>query len=419
MNAEVISIGDELTSGARLDTNSQWISQRLVELGVAVRFHTTVADDLQTNVDVFRTAFDRADVVIANGGLGPTADDLTREAVARAAATQLVRDDQALADIRAKFERRGQPMPQRNEVQALRPAGGRVVPNPHGTAPGIDLEIPRAGRGPCRLFALPGVPSELKAMWHASVGAAIADLRPTALVIRQHRIQCFGAGESQIEAMLPGLIERGRPPVVGITASQSTITLRISTAGADHRQCAQALQPTIDTIHRCLGNLVFGEGDDELQHAVARLLVRAGASLATAEWGTGGLIAHWLTESTVASPDCYRGGWVVGSATALPTALVPGTLPTTLRGDDIRPVMEALAVNCRDQMGADYGLATGPLPPCPATEGAASSFYVALATATGVQLLAQGGGNDPTTTRVRCAKQALNVVRLTLLDRRA
>src|SRR3954454_1463972 len=158
MRAEIIAIGDELTSGQRLDTNSQWISERLGEIGVPVAFHTTVGDDLENNIAVFRTAIDRAEIVISTGGLGPTADDLTRDAIAAAAGVELVQDAGALEHIQNLFARRKRAMPERNKLQAQFPRGSQVVPNPEGTAPGIDFTVPRPGRAPCRIFALPGAP---------------------------------------------------------------------------------------------------------------------------------------------------------------------------------------------------------------------------------------------------------------------
>src|SRR3972149_3750647 len=153
MRAEIIAIGDELSTGQRLDTNSQWLAERLTELGVDVMFHTTVGDELEANVAVFRAAIDRADVVISTGGLGPTADDLTREAVAAATGGELVQDGAALEHIRSLFTRRGYgSMPERNVVQALFPRGSRPIANPHGTAPGIDMTIPRECCAPRRLF---------------------------------------------------------------------------------------------------------------------------------------------------------------------------------------------------------------------------------------------------------------------------
>src|SRR5437016_4624089 len=154
MHAEIISIGDELTSGQRLDTNSQWLSTRLGELGVTVMYHTTVADNLEANVQVFRNAAERADLVVASGGLGPTADDLTRDAIAAAAGVELDFLPSVFAHIESLFARRKRPMPQRNRVQAMFPRGSRVIPNPAGTAPGIDIDMPRLGQRPSRIFAL-------------------------------------------------------------------------------------------------------------------------------------------------------------------------------------------------------------------------------------------------------------------------
>ena len=158
MNAEILAIGDEITGGQLLDTNSQWLSQRLGELGVRVLYHSTVGDELQPCIDVFRRAIQRADIVISTGGLGPTADDLTREALAAATDRPLVMVPEALEHIRQLFARRKREMPKSNELQAFFPEGSRVVPNPNGTAPGIDLDVPRSGRrplagsSPCRAF---------------------------------------------------------------------------------------------------------------------------------------------------------------------------------------------------------------------------------------------------------------------------
>ena len=272
MNAEIISIGDEIASGQLLDTNSQWLSQRLGELGIRVLYHTTVGDELDAGVDVFRQAIDRADVVVATGGLGPTADDLTREVLAQATGRGLVRDEEALTHIRQLFARRGWAMPEQNEVQAMLPEGSRLIPNPHGTAPGIAMDVPREGRSPCRLFALPGVPAEMVEMWEPSVAGALRSAGAGGRVIRHRLVKCFGAGESQIESMLPDLIRRGRIPRVGITASKTTIILRITAEGATDEECFAAVEPTVATIRQCLGELVFGEDEIELEDVVVRLL---------------------------------------------------------------------------------------------------------------------------------------------------
>src|SRR5262245_4387901 len=160
MRAEIISIGDELTTGQRLDTNSQWLAEKLLEIGVPVAFHTTVGDQLVDNVLVFQQACERADIVVATGGLGPTADDLTRQALADLASVPLVQDDASLAHIKALFARRKREMPPANVIQAQFPQGSKPIPNSHGSAPGIDIAMPRPDKQPARIFALPGVPAE-------------------------------------------------------------------------------------------------------------------------------------------------------------------------------------------------------------------------------------------------------------------
>src|SRR5262249_43102063 len=157
----------------RLDTNSQWLSERLGELGVRVVYHTTVADDLAANENVFRAAIARADIVVATGGLGPTADDLTREVLASVAGRELVLDEPSLEYIRHLFQRFKRDMPERNRVQALFPAGSKIIHNPNGTAPGIWLDVPRPAGGACHVFALPGVPAEMFEMFHQTVGPAV------------------------------------------------------------------------------------------------------------------------------------------------------------------------------------------------------------------------------------------------------
>src|SRR5262249_49935229 len=159
MKAEIISIGSELTSGQNLDTNAQWLSQRLAEIGIPVGWHTTVADDLEDNVAAFRIATSRAGLVLVTGGLGPTLDDRLREALARAAAAELFFQGPCGEHIKVPFPRRNRAMPERNRVQAMLPAGAEPIPNPHGTAPGMWMRI-----GDAAIACMPGVPSEMFAM---------------------------------------------------------------------------------------------------------------------------------------------------------------------------------------------------------------------------------------------------------------
>lgn len=424
MRAEIISIGDELTSGQRLDTNSQWLSERLGEIGIPVMFHTTVADDLEANVRVFREAADRADIVVATGGLGPTADDLTREALAKVLGVELVLDEGALAYIRDLFARRRRDMPERNVVQAMFPAGSRAIHNPHGTAPGIDLDVPRCGRTPARIVALPGVPAEMREMWEQSVSPALVQMCGPGRVIRHRRIKCFGVGESDLEQMLPDLIRRGRDPSVGITVHDATITLRITAAGSSPEACLAAMEPTVATIHQCLSSLVFGGEDDELEHAVARLLRDQNKTLATVEVGTAGLLDNWLGDVPGAA-DWYAGGIVLPSTASVERfvqqgphgAAHPKTMPAKEQAviESGGKLAQALARACRQQFGADLALAVGPFPTFDPQAKEPEKFCVALATATAAPVRASPFAGHPAILKPRAAKMALNLVRLYLL----
>lgn len=411
MQAEVISIGDELTSGQRLDTNSQWLSQRLGELGIRVMYHTTVADDLAANIDVIRAALARAEIVIATGGLGPTADDLTREALAAAVGRELYLDENALAHITALFTKRGREMPERNRVQAYFPVGSQIVPNPHGSAPGIDYTHTRPDQSTSRVFCLPGVPAEMREMWSATVVPALQTMLGTTRMIRHRVIKCFGVGESDLEALLPDMIRRGREPQVGITVHAATISLRVTTNTETEAEAAALTQPTLDTIRTCLGSLVYGEGNDELEDAVLRLLAEQGSSLATAEWGTNGLMSHWL-ENAAQDRPMYAGGIVLNSLRSLKHILGEHA-PTDEELRDRKTRTRAMAEHCRQQWGATWGLAIGDAPG--AEEGDAPRIWVALAGPDGTACHPFVYAGHPDILVPRAAKQALNFLRLKLL----
>ena len=392
MLAEVIAIGDELTSGERLDTNSQWLSQRLTKLGVEVRYHTTVGDDLTANIEVFRAAIARAEVVVCTGGLGPTEDDLTREAIAEAVGVDLVRDPLSLDSIQALFLRRGRPMPISNVRQADFPRGGKAILNPHGTAPGVKMVVARDARPPCHLFALPGVPAEMHEMWREEVERAILAVQTEPRVTCHRRLKCFGVGESDLEAMLPNLIRRGREPRVGITVSGATITLRVTATDVDQQAAVAAMQPTLDLIRQELGILVFGEEDDEMQHVVARLLAERGQTLATVESWTGGLVAQWLTSLEDS------------------TEVFVATDVDAAQAVAVEDVAE-LAQGVRSASNADFGLAIGA-----PHGGEPQRITIALCGPTGVRVKEYATAGHPSIIRPRAAKQALNLVRLHLLN---
>ena len=419
MRAEVIAIGDELTSGQRIDTNSAWLSQRLAEIGVATIFHTTIGDDLEACSSAFRLAGERADVVVMTGGLGPTADDLTREALSQACHRPLELREDVLVHIQGIFARHNRNMPDRNRVQAMFPNGSSVIDNPHGTAPGIDLAI--AGDFVTRYFCLPGVPAEMRQMWVESVRPALLAMGAGRRIIRHHRLKCFGVGESQLEAMLPDLIRRGRSPTVGITVHKATITLRI-TAEADSDEACQALiEPTIETIRGCLGNLIFGTEDDELQHAVLRLLNAHDKTLSTIEWGTPGLLTNWFRTVSSPAPDRYWGGTTV---TAAASNQFQGVGNASASSASAKIITKRLADQTREQFETDFALAVGPVTQVETetetTDGSRRAscpeLCLALAHEDGTACHVTTYAGHPDILAERAAKQALNLLRKYLLN---
>jgi len=353
MNAEIISIGDELTSGQRLDTNSQIISRRLGDLGIQVRFHTTIGDELPDNISAFKIAAGRSDVVIISGGLGPTADDLTREALAEAFDRPLEFRPEAMEHIENLFKSRKREMPERNRVQALFPETSTIIPNPHGTAPGIDLQVefpdPVRSVHRCRLFALPGVPAEMLQMLEQTVEPRlISDLGLGSQRWYYHCVKLFGLGESDVEKVIPDLIARDRIPRVGITVSKATITLRIAALAANEEEFTRLIQDTLEQIRNEFKDVIFGEGETELNDVVQDILAQKQRTLSIVEVGAGCWIGQMLSDGF--SPSSSSGlkhlAW----------------LPTLLADSDPKQLVELAQKYHRDS-SSDYVMAVGFYPP--------------------------------------------------------
>lgn len=393
MNAEIIAVGTELTSGAKLDTNSQWLSLQLAELGIPVLFHTTVADDLQANVDALRIATKRVDYIFMTGGLGPTLDDLTRQVIAQMMQVDLVEDVPSMDHLEGFFAARGREMPQRNRIQAMFPAGSEPLPNPVGTAPGIWAEVEREDGTTCCIAAMPGVPSEMHRMFFEQVKSRLPG---GDVVIRRARINCYGIGESATEEILGELTARGSDPEVGITAHEATITLRINALGKSAEKCQDKIEAASKIVREKLGDYVFGTEDEELEDVIVRKLISQKRTFATVEHATAGLLAQRIAHVTD-SNECYAGGKVVMSYAASLTE-------------------EALKL--QQELDVDYVIAVGPEAIRTNAEGRLISE---------IRLLLQGRDarkeellgwtGNPAITKSRAAKSALNLLRLTLLER--
>ena len=413
MKAEIISIGSELTSGQNLDTNSQWLSLRLAEIGIPVGWHTTVADDLEDNAETFRIAARRAGLVLITGGLGPTQDDLTREALARMAGVELVFDAASFDRIQRMFVRRNRTMPERNRVQAMIPAGAEAIPNANGTAPGVWMK-----HGDCLFAAMPGVPSEMFVMYEREVKSRLLALGLAGGVVVQRKINCFGAGESALEEKLLDITRRGQVPEVGITVSDATISLRILARAANSAEAQLQIEPVERTIRERLGELVFGVQDEELQDVVVRLVGEKRKTLATAESVTAGLVARRLGQVPGAS-DWFRGG-IVAYSNEVKTNLL-GVRREIIEQHTVysAAVVEAMAVGCRQRLGTDLAVSTtgiagpgGALPEKPV-----GLVYVGLAWDGGVSSMSFSWAGTREEIQSRTAKLALNRVRLHLLQK--
>jgi nicotinamide-nucleotide amidase len=415
MHAEVISVGTELTTGAMLDTNSQWLSLELAAIGIPVHFHSTVADDLDAMAGVLRTAADRSDLILLTGGLGPTLDDLTRQALAAVLGTELVLHEPSLEFIRSIFVRHNREMPERNAIQAYFPAGSQPITNPRGTAPGIWAEIPREdGRPPALFAAMPGVPHEMKRMFQKEI---VPRLPGGNQVIQRARLNCFGVGESKAEEMLGDLTARGRDPEIGITVHEATITLRIVAHGKTADECRTKIDAAKIAIRERMGEQVFGEEDDQLEHVVVRLLNERGLSFATAEIGTGGLLARRITE-VPGQETCYRGGLIGPSIDALTSLLSPQVKPVDPLSKSVEHAqVSAMCNECRENFAADFVLFVGQFPMYD-REDATKSAPVSHAALVGKdvsRIVDYTFLGDMTLDKSRATKIALNLLRLHLL----
>lgn len=412
MRAIILSVGTELITGQTIDTNAAWLAWQLTQSGVQIQRHVTVNDDERALADALAQAIDEAELVIATGGLGPTPDDLTRKAIAAAIDQPLEENAEALAQIEAFFSRWHRKLSPANRLQALIPRDCRVIPNPKGTAPGIAFSA-----SGCRLFALPGVPGEMRAMFEASVAPNITAATGRRCT-RSTILQCFGIGEAKIGEIIADLMTGDRNPRIGTTAADGVIGIRILATGNDQAEAQRLIDADAKVIRDRLTTAVFGEGGDTLEGAVANLLRERGLTIATAESCTGGLLAKRLTDIPGSTAYFLRG--YVAYANEAKTDLLG--VPTQLierHGAVSEEVARAMAAGCRTAAATDVALSitgiagpSGGDPP----DRPVGLVYLGLATSEGVEVkrLLVGEHLDRAEIRDRSCKSALNLLRLHL-----
>ena len=372
----ILSTGDELTTGRITDTNASWIADQLFGLGLDVVAVLTVGDYPDRLAWAWQRALELADVVISTGGIGPTADDLTNETVARVLGVPLALDRDSADRIRQLFAALGRDMPENNLKQALLPQGAVVVPNPMGTAPGYRIEA--RGR---HLVVLPGVPREMKVMMEETVLPWLRTLRGGDVYLSRI-FQTFGLTESALDEMVAGAVDPSEARV-SFRASFPEISLRIVVHGAPETAAAR-LETLAARIRARIGPYVFGEGPVTLEEVVGGLLAERGLTLALAESVTGGLVGHRVTNAPGSS--AYLRGGVVAYGNGAKRELL-GVRQETLdaHGAVSEEAATEMAAGARRVFGTDLGLATtGIAGPDGATaEKPAGTLWVAVATASG------------------------------------
>lgn len=288
--AAILSIGDELTLGQTLDTNSRWLSSRLVDLGVMPRVHITIPDDRGAHARALAELARGHDLIISTGGLGPTEDDLTRHALADAMGEALVEDAGALETLRRQAKARGMELSAHRRLQALRPAGASIIANSNGTAPGL-----RARIGGCEVFCLPGPPNEMRPMFESSVAPVLEEWRKASGVAVTTRVlHTYGLAEADVAARLGEMMQRGRNPTVGTTASGGMVSVRMRHEG-EGSAGAREIEACERAVRGLLSPHVFGEGDDTLAAVVVRALTERREKVMTIESCTGGGLASAIT----------------------------------------------------------------------------------------------------------------------------
>lgn len=291
MKAAILTIGDELTCGYRLDTNSQAISRRLALLPADVVLHLTVGDDREAIQRALRFALDAASVVFVTGGLGPTEDDLTRQTIAAHFGLELVEDAEALARVRERFARRGRTMPESNRSQAQAPVGSTIIQNDRGTAAGFYLPV--SGK---HIFVTPGIPYEMEGMLEGFILPRLQELVGAGRHVRRAALKVYGLPESEINERIRPLLARGRNPLLGLLPRRGTITVEVVATGNTPEEAEALLAADLAALRAELGQYIISEDGRDLPQVVADLLVERGLIVATAELGSGGLVAARLTE---------------------------------------------------------------------------------------------------------------------------
>jgi nicotinamide-nucleotide amidase len=350
MLIEIICTGDEVLTGKIVNTNFSYITQKLEDVGLAVRWGTTVGDDRETLLDAFLHAGQRADAVIVNGGLGPTVDDLSQEIAAKAAGDELVLNEEWLTTMEAFFAKRSRVMSPNNRKQAMLPMTAEILDNPIGTACGFALDI-----GKARFFFTPGVPRELRRMLEEQIIPRLLAKGGTPGAIHLKRFHSYGLGESHVDQMLAGVEEMAPDGSVklGFRAHYPQIETKLTVRGGDLAEIDAKLAPVIAEVRQRLGNFILAEDDDTLEGVILKALQREEGTLALVETYTGGQMAARIVPLPGAE-NVLRRGIVSRDLGEIYDAVgLTGAEPLEVT----KETAEAVARAARQESGASHALA--------------------------------------------------------------
>ena len=370
MKAEIIAIGTEILLGEIVDTNTQYVASRLPALGIDLYYTSVVGDNLGRLVEVIGRAWARSGVVLTTGGLGPTEDDLTREAIAQVLGEEPHVDPELERALREFFARRGVQMPESNVKQATLIPSARAIPNPRGTAPGWWVERDRHV-----IVAMPGPPTEMQRMWEAEVAPELAR-RHSGAVLVVRTLKTIGLGEGTVDEMVSPLLKSSNPSI-GVYARADGIQLRIAAKAASVEDGRRLIAPVEAEARRILGSAVWGADDDTLAGAVGTMLREQGLTLATMESCTGGLLGSTITD-VPGSSDYFKGG-LVSYATGMKIAWGVDRQIIAEHGVISGECAQAMARAVRDRLGSDVGIGvTGVAGPDPQEEKPVGTIHVAV-----------------------------------------
>lgn len=411
MNAEILSVGTELLMGQIANTDAQYLSRGLNELGINVYYHTVVGDNPGRLRQQLRQAWERSDLIITTGGLGPTEDDLTKEAVAEFLGLPLELHQPSLEAMARYFAGIGRTMTPNNEKQAYFPKGCLVLDNPNGTAPGCLVE--REGRV---FVVLPGPPRELNPMFDNHVRPYLMQRGDAKITSRMLHI--FGMGESEAAYRLRTMIERQDNPTLATYVGKGDVLLRITARTAMDADPEPLLAPAVQEVEALLGGVVISDRDETLPEVVVRLLASQGKTLACAESCTGGLLSSMIVDVPGASGVLLEGAVTYSNEAKMRRLAVPEAV-LAQHGAVSEACARAMAEGMRAASGADFALATtgiaGPGGGTP--EKPVGLIYAALASAGGVEVETYRLKRDRALNRRTTALNALDMLRRHLLQK--